>query len=168
MAESSLSPVLDRLVEELQSTSPEAITARTVFRGDLTLTIRKEDLLSVVAFLRDNAICPFPLCEDVFGIDTFERKNRFEVNYHFWSIREKVRIHLKVGAGGGDPVVPSITGLFPGANWYERETWDMYGISFSDHPDLRRMYMPEDYPYHPLRKDVPLMGIPDAIPLPKR
>ena len=104
----------------------------------------------------------------MFGIDAYTRKLRFEVNYHFYSLAKNVRLHFKVRVEEDDAVVPSITGVYPSAGWYEREAWDMIGVRFSGHPDLRRAYMPEDYEYHPLRKDYPLMGVPGSIPLPKR
>ena len=163
-----MKPVLEPLIRELRTRFGERILDVTEFRGDVTLLVAREIIADLAAALRDNEICPCPLCEDVFGIDQYTRRDRFEVKYHFYSLREKARIHVKVRVDEKDAVVPTITGVFPGANWAERETYDMYGVRFEGHPDLRRIYMPEDYEYYPLRKDYPLMGVPGSIPLPKR
>ncbi|MAT39923.1 MAG: NADH-quinone oxidoreductase subunit C [Ectothiorhodospiraceae bacterium] len=160
----ALSPIID----ELKAKFGENIQDVSTFRDDTIVKVSREAIVEIVTYLRDNTTVPFPLCEDVFGIDTFERKNRFQVNYHFWSVEKKVRIHLKVEVDERDPHLPSIVGVFPGANWYEREAYDMIGVFFDNHPDHRRAYMPEDYEYYPLRKDFPMMGVPGSIPLPKR
>jgi len=88
--------------------------------------------------------------------------------YNVWSLLHKRYLRLKVPAEEEHPVVPTVTGIWPGANWHERETFDMFGIRFEGHPDLRRLYMPDEFEYYPLRKDFPLMGIPDSLPLPRR
>jgi NADH-quinone oxidoreductase subunit C len=159
--------VLQQIVDSLSDRLGGAVEEVREFRDDVIVVLDRSVIVDAAAWLRDNHICPFPLCEDVFGIDAWTRKQRFEVNYHFFSIQCKLRIHLKVRVEENDPSVPSITGVFPGAGWYERETFDMYGITFPGHNDLRRSYMPEEFEYHPLRKDYPLMGIPGALPLPK-
>ena len=165
-----MSSALESLLGELRAKFGDAIGTADEFRCDVTLTVQREKLADVALFLRDNPDLPFPMCEDVCGVDRYERKERFEVVYHFYSTVGKVRIavKVKVEATVEECVVPSITAIYPGAAWLERETYDMYGIRFSGHPDLRRIYMPEDYEYYPLRKDFPLMGIPGSIPLPKR
>ncbi len=163
-----MNPLLSTLVSSIQTEFGAAILNVVYFRDESTLLIRKEKIVNLCRFLRDNTIAAFPICEDVCGVDTFERRDRFEVVYHFFSLTQKVRIALKVKVDMNDCVVPTITGVYPGADWCERETFDMFGIAFTDHPDLRRMYMPEDFEYYPLRKDFPLMGIPGSIPLPKR
>jgi NADH-quinone oxidoreductase subunit C len=89
------------------------------------------------------------------------------VVYHLYSLQHTTYVRLKVRVDENDLTVPSVAGLWASANWHERETYDMFGIKFTGHPDLRRMYMPEEFEYHPLRKDFPLMGIPDSIPLPR-
>jgi len=93
---------------------------------------------------------------------------RFEVVYHLYSLKNTRYLRLKVLVEEDQAVVPTLTGVWPAANWHERETFDMFGIRFAGHPDLRRLYMPEEFEYHPLRKDFPLMGIPDSLPLPRR
>ncbi|MCZ7557914.1 MAG: NADH-quinone oxidoreductase subunit C [Bacteroidia bacterium] len=163
-----MNETLEKLVASMKDRFGAGITNVTEFRDDVIVTVSRDIIVEATTFLRDNADCPFPLCEDVFGVDQFTRKQRFEVNYHFFSVAKKERIHLKVQVEEQDASVPSITGVFPGAGWYERETFDMYGITFPGNNDLRRMYMPESYEYFPLRKDFPLMGIPGSIPLPKR
>lgn len=163
-----MNPILQSLITSLQSAVPDAVLDLYEFRDETTLTIQRERIVEVCAYLRDNSICAFPICEDVSGVDQYQRKNRFEVVYHFFSIAQRERIALKVKVDLDDCSVPSITSVYPGADWYEREAFDMFGIAFTDHPDLRRVYMPEDYEYYPLRKDFPLMGIPGSIPLPKR
>ena len=162
-----MTELLQNITAQIQNDFGSAVTAITEFRDDVIVTVAKESIVEVTTYLRDNPDCAFPLCEDVFGIDQNTRKNRFEVNYHFFSVTRKVRLHLKVQTNEDEPV-SSISSVFPAANWPEREAYDMYGIVFKDHPDLRRMYMPEDFEYFPLRKDFPMMGIPGSSPLPKR
>lgn len=103
---------------------------------------------------------------DGLGIDRFERKMRFEMTYNLRNPETKERIFLKARCDERDPHLPTVVPIWTGAGWHEREAYDMYGIVFDGHPDLRRMYMPEDYQYHPLRKDFPLTGVPGSIPLP--
>lgn len=163
-----MNPTLEPLINELQSRFGERITGVTTFRDDTVVAVDKSAIVDVVTYLRDNELMPFPLLEDVFGIDMFTRKDRFRVSYHLYSLEKKVRLHLTVYVDEDDLKVPSICGVFPAADWCERETYDMIGVAFEGHPDMRRAYMPEDYPYYPLRKDFPLMGHPDAQTLPKR
>ena len=163
-----MNPVIEKVVHALRERLGDAFEGVSEFRDDVIVTVGRDAIVDAATFLRDNEECPFPLCEDVFSIDAYTRTKRFEVNYHFFSITQKVRIHLKVRVDEDAAVVPSITGVYPGAGWYEREAYDMVGVEFSGHPDLRRMYMPEEFEYYPLRKDYPLMGIPGALPLPKR
>ena len=162
-----MNEIIESFVDQMKLRFGGAVQDVVEFRDDVIVTIAKNAIVDVCTFVRDNTFCPFPLCEDVFGIDQDRRRDRFEVNYHFISIEKHVRIHLKVKADEDDAVVPSITSVFPSANWPEREAFDMYGIVFSGHPDLRRMYMPEAFEHYPLRKDFPLMGIPGSLPLPK-
>ncbi|MBK7255890.1 MAG: NADH-quinone oxidoreductase subunit C [Ignavibacteria bacterium] len=102
------------------------------------------------------------------SVDRFQKKNRFEMIYNVISIETNERIFVKIKLDSKNPEMQSLTQVWKSANWYEREAYDMMGINFINHPDLRRMYMPENYEYHPLRKDFPLMGIPDSIPLPNK
>jgi NADH-quinone oxidoreductase subunit C len=104
---------------------------------------------------------------DALGVDRNERKMRFEVIYNLCNPQTKERIFLKVRCDERNPHVPSVVSIWSGANWHEREAFDMYGIIFDEHPDMRRMYMPDDFEYYPLRKDFPLMGVEGSIPLPK-
>ncbi|MEX0685897.1 MAG: NADH-quinone oxidoreductase subunit C [Balneolales bacterium] len=103
---------------------------------------------------------------DVFGTDRFTAEDRFEVIYHIFCLRTRVRVFLKIRVEEENPVVPTVTNIWRSANWNERETFDMFGIRFEGHPDMRRMFMPEDYQYYPLRKEFPLIGVPGSIELP--
>lgn len=103
---------------------------------------------------------------DVFGTDRFTSENRFEVIYNVVCLRTRVRVFIKVRVEEENPSIPTVTDIWKSANWNERETWDMFGIRFEGHPDHRRIYMPEDYQYHPLRKEFPLIGVPGSIELP--
>jgi NADH-quinone oxidoreductase subunit C len=156
------------VIDKLKSAHPDSILSTGEFRGDLTVTVRTSDIVSVSRTLRDDPDLSFDLIVDLFGTDFYRPDGRFEVTYHLYSLKNKRYITLKVAVEENDPVVDSVTGVWPGANWHERETYDMIGVSFSGHPDLRRMYMPEEYEYYPLRKDFPLMGVPDSIPLPRK
>ena len=132
--------------------------ADTVFAyGELTVTVAGDDLVEVVTFLRDDAACQFVSMIDVSGADYPYRVQRFDVVYHLLSPKKNLRIRVKVKTDEDTPV-PSITGIYPGADWFERETYDLYGILFSGHPDLRRILTDYGFDGHPLRKDFPLTG----------
>ncbi|KTR08410.1 NADH dehydrogenase [Aureimonas ureilytica] len=133
------------------------IVDRKLAYGELTLVIRPSDVLDVVTFLRDHPQCQFKNFIDVAGVDYPNRVDRFEVVYHFLSPYLNQRIRVKVTTNEDRPV-PSITGIFPGADWFEREAYDLYGILFTGHPDLRRILTDYGFEGHPLRKDFPLTG----------
>jgi NADH-quinone oxidoreductase subunit C len=157
-----------RIVERLHLFSRESIESTEEFRGDLTVTVRRADILRVATFLRDDPELSFDQIIDVVGVDMYRPEFRYEVVYVLYSLKNKKHLRLKVKVEEDHLVVPSVTGVWVGANWAEREAYDMVGIKFEGHPDLRRLYMPEEFEYHPLRKDFPLMGIPDSLPLPRR
>ncbi|NJN18804.1 MAG: NADH-quinone oxidoreductase subunit C [Oscillochloris sp.] len=135
---------------------PKAILGTETFRGDLSVRVRREDLATVVAFLRDNADQPFDFLENLCGVDYLNRDPRFEVVIHLISTIRIERICLKVGVPEHDPHIPSLTPLYPTANYQERETYDLYGIIFDGHPNLSRILLPDDWVGYPLRKDHPL------------
>lgn len=144
-------PLLARLRERFA----EAVVSTHEFRGDATAIVLREKLLDVCRWLRDDPELCFDMLLDVTAVDYLGRKPRFEVVYHFYSIEKNHRFRLKVPLEESDPKLPSLVSLWVGANWLERETWDMYGIVFDGHPDLRRIYLYEEFQGHPLRKDYP-------------
>ena len=125
--------------------------------GDWTLIVPAARLLDVAAYLRDTPGAQFDFCSDVTATDWPPRERRFDVIYCLYSIALRHRVRLKVRAGDGESV-PSVSGVWPAANWLEREVFDMFGIRFDGHPDLRRILMPDDWQGHPQRKDYPLEG----------
>jgi len=146
---------------ELSDFLGEALGAKVLERklayGELTLEVRSADIVEVLTFLRDNSQCQFKNFIDVAGVDYPNRVDRFEVVYHLLSPYLNHRIRVKVATNEDRPV-PSITGVFPGADWFEREAYDLYGILFTGHPDLRRILTDYGFEGHPLRKDFPLTG----------
>lgn len=125
--------------------------------GELTIVVKREDIVSVLRFLRDDSQTQFWNIIDICGVDFPEREERFELVYHLLSPRLNARIRVKISTDEQTPVA-SVTGIYPGANWFEREAWDMYGILFTGHPDLRRLLTDYGFEGHPLRKDFPLTG----------
>ena len=123
----------------------------------IQITINPEALISTLEFLKDNDICQFRQLTDIAGVDFPERLNRFDIVYHFLSFKHNVRIRVKTEISENS-AIQSITQLFPAANWFEREAFDMYGIQFTDHPDLRRILTDYGFEGYPLRKDFPLSG----------
>ena len=123
----------------------------------IQITINPEALISTLEFLKDNDICQFRQLTDIAGVDFPERLNRFDIVYHFLSFKHNVRIRVKTEISENSSI-QSITQLFPAANWFEREAFDMYGIQFTDHPDLRRILTDYGFEGYPLRKDFPLSG----------
>lgn len=160
--------MLTTIVEKLKANFPTAVFDVQEFRGETTVHINKSEIVSVCQFLRDDEASRFDYVSDICGADAYTPENRFEVIYNLYSMQHNHRIRLKVFVDESDLHCPSVTSVWLGAEWPERETYDMYGVIFDGNKDLRRMYMPEDFEYHPLRKDFPLMGIPDSIPLPRK
>jgi len=136
---------------------PKYIQQFSVLKDELTLHIAPSGVVPVLTFLRDHSQCQFKALMDVSGVDFPERDQRFEVVYHLLSVKQAGRIRVKTYAGEAD-AVPSATSVFRGADWYEREAWDLFGIFFKDHPDLRRILTDYGFEGHPLRKDFPLTG----------
>ena len=124
---------------------------------ELTLSTSPQHLISVMRFLRDNPKCAFGLLIDICGVDYPGRAARFEVVYHLLSLTQNHRVRVKVAVAEETPI-PSAVSIYPAANWYEREAFDLYGILFADHPDLRRLLTDYNFEGHPLRKDFPLTG----------
>jgi len=138
------------------------------YKDELTIKFDKKYILEVCAFLKSDPELEFNWCSDVTAIDWATRQNRFTVVYNIFSIKHNFRLRLKADVDESDCSIDSVSKVWQASNWQERETYDMYGIKFNNHPDLRRMYMPEEFEYYPLRKDFPLMGIPGSLPLPKK
>lgn len=136
---------------------PQDVIGTEVAFGELAVTVRPASILRVLSFLRDDSTCLFKVLIDLSGADYPEREARFEVIYSLLSMSQNQRVRVKLSVGEDDPV-PSATGVYSAAGWYERETWDMYGIYFSDHPDLRRILTDYGFEGHPMRKDFPLTG----------
>ena len=136
--------------------------------GTPQLVIKKEDIVDAAKIIKTDENFRFDMLIDEFGVDKFTKVNRFEVIVNLWSEKFKERIFLKIKLDTENPEMPSLTEVWKAANYNERETFDMFGINFKGHPDLRRIYMPENFEYHPLRKDFPLTGIPSSIDLPKK
>lgn len=124
---------------------------------ELTLVSSSQDIVAVLTFLRDDAQCQFINITDICGVDWPSRARRFDVVYHLLSPRQNFRIRVKVEVGEGE-TVPSATSVYPGADWFEREAYDLYGILFTGHPDLRRILTDYGFDGHPLRKDFPTTG----------
>ncbi len=145
------------LAEAVKGVLPGAIMDTRIAIGELTLSVERARLPEVVRFLRDDPAWRFKILTDICGADYPQRAERFEVVYHFLSVHNNLRIRLKTTVDAAS-AVPSIVTLYPAANWYEREAFDLYGILFEGHPDLRRLLTDYGFRGHPLRKDFPLTG----------
>lgn len=148
---------LQELAEHAKNSLGDAIGGSQIAHGELTLDVARDRIIDVLTFLRDDAACLFEVPIDICGVDWPARKERFDVVYHLLSPRLNQRIRVKLTTDETTPV-PSVVGVFPAANWFEREAYDMYGILFSGHPDLRRLLTDYGFQGHPLRKDFPLTG----------
>jgi NADH-quinone oxidoreductase subunit C len=142
-------------LERLKGRFEKSISEVGEFGGGLTIIVKKEDIVQLCQFLRDDPELSYNFLSDLCGVDYLERKPRFDVVYNLYSIERNHRVRLKVRVEDGENV-PSVTSVWSSANWHEREVFDMLGIRFYGHPDLRRILMPEDWEGHPLRKDFPL------------
>jgi NADH-quinone oxidoreductase subunit C len=148
---------LKNLGDHLRAKLGEAIVGYEVAYGELGVTAQASAILSVLTFLRDDADCRFTSLMDITAVDYPTRERRFDVVYHLLSMHRNQRIRIKVETDE-DTAVPSVVSLHPSANWYERETFDMYGVLFFGHPDLRRILTDYGFSGYPLRKDFPMTG----------
>jgi NADH-quinone oxidoreductase subunit C len=148
---------LEELAAHVEAALPTALGASEVRLRELSIGVKREALIEVLRFLRDDSKCRFTILCDVCGVDYPDRPLRFEVVYNLLSMSLNQRIRLKVETNENDPV-PSATGLFSSAGWWEREAWDLFGIYFADNPDLRRILTDYGFEGHPMRKDFPLTG----------
>ena len=154
--------------QKLQANFPEAELEFSEFRNELSIKFNKKFVIPICKFLKEDSELEFLLCEDVTAVDWAKRKNRFTVVYHIFSLKHNFRLVLKADVDESDCAIDTVSSVWKTSNWQERETYDMYGIKFKNHPDLRRIYMPEEFEYYPLRKEFPLLGIPGSLPLPKK
>jgi NADH-quinone oxidoreductase subunit C len=152
-----MSEALNELGAAIVAALPGVVTGHAVAYGELNVTAQAAEIVKVVTFLRDDPRCQFINIIDVTAVDYPAREQRFDVVYHFLSPRQNTRIRLNVMTDEATPV-PSIFSVFPGADWFEREAWDLYGVMFTDHPDMRRLLTDYGFEGHPLRKDFPLTG----------
>lgn len=156
------------ILNRLSAAIPNVQLEFSEYKDELTLQVAKKDIVEVCKLLKNDSELKFIICEDVTAIDWAKRKNRFTVVYHLFSLKNKFRLVVKADVDESDCNIDSVSSIWKAANWHEREVYDMYGINFNNHPDLRRMYMPEEFEHYPLRKDFPLLGIPGSLALPKK
>jgi NADH-quinone oxidoreductase subunit C len=142
-------------LDRLQAEFGDAVLSTHSKLGDDTCVVKKERIVDVLRFLRDEPALQFNFASDLTAVDYLGREPRFEVVYHLYSIPRKQRVRIKALVGEDDPAIDSVVSLYAGLNWFEREVWDMYGIRFNGHPDLRRMFMYRSFEGHALRKDYP-------------
>ena len=148
---------LKELGDQIAAALPGDVTGTEIVRGELILWAERATVVRVLTYLRDDPRLLFKELVDLCGVDYPDRPERFEVVYNLLSLKHNRRIRVKVATDESEPV-PSVTGVFSSANWYEREAWDLFGVYFSDHPDLRRLLTDYGFEGHPLRKDFPLTG----------
>jgi NADH-quinone oxidoreductase subunit C len=148
---------LKALTEHVARHLGDKMVESEIVGGELSITVNRDDIIAVLKFLRDDVNCQFKLMMDLCGVDYPEEEERFCVVYNLLSLPHNLRIRVKLWTGEDEPV-PSATAVYSAANWWEREAWDLYGIYFTDHPDLRRILTDYGFEGHPLRKDFPLTG----------
>lgn len=156
----TLQTVVDGLTEEF----PEELIEVYQSSGDTFVRLEADAIVEICKYLKDKH--HFLYLIDVFGIDRYTSDERFEIVYNLMNLRVQQRLFVKIRVPEEDPVADSVTEVWPNANWNEREVYDMFGVRFNNHPDHRRIYLPEDFEYFPLRKEFPLLGIPGSIDLP--
>lgn len=159
-----LSESLQKTVDGLSDKYPDDLIEVYQSSGDTFVRVEASSIVDICRYLKEEQ--HFIYLTDIFGTDRFTSSERFEVVYQLVSLRNRERLFVKVRLEEENPEVESVTDVWRSANWMEREVYDMFGVQFKNHPDFRRIYMPEDFEYYPLRKEFPLLGIPGSIELP--
>jgi NADH-quinone oxidoreductase subunit C len=150
------------VAECLRSWNPKSVAEVVEFRGETTIVVPREFLRSAAELCREDPKLRYNFLTDATCVDRYPAEPRFELNYHLVSIPRQEKVRLRVWVSGNDPAVDSLVPVWPGANWLEREIFDLFGIRFSGHPDLRRILLPDDWEGHPLRRDYPVEGYRDV------
>jgi NADH-quinone oxidoreductase subunit C len=148
----------NHIIAKIRGWRPEAVAGLISFRGEITVVVYREHLRPLAEFMIADADLAFTYLSDVTGVDRFPIEPRFELKYHLLSLSRRETIRLRVRLPGEDPVIQSVVPVWPTANWHEREIFDLLGIRFEGHPNLRRMLLPDDWEGYPLRKDYPVEG----------
>jgi len=159
-----LSEPLQKTVDSLSENFSDSLIEVYQSSGDTFIRIEADSLLKVTKYLKEKL--HYVYLSDVFGIDRYTSEGRFEVVYNLLSLKDRTRVFLKVRCEEESPELESVVSVWKSAGWNEREVYDMFGVHFRNHPDLRRIFLPEDFEYYPLRKEFPLLGIPGSIELP--
>ncbi len=147
---------IEKSVAALQQQFGEAVQDVVEFRGQTTAQVARDQIIDILRFLKESGDLDYNWLATLTAVDDWPEEPRYAVLYQLYSMRFGAYLRLKVRVHGEDPVLPTATGVFRNADWHERELWDMFGLKFTGHPDLRRLLMPEDWAGHPLRKDYPL------------
>jgi NADH-quinone oxidoreductase subunit C len=145
-------------IAKIRAWRPDAIAELNYFCGELTVVVPRQHLRPLTEFLAGDPLLGFTYLSDVTAVDRFPSEPRFELNYHLLSLSRRDSLRLRVRLPGNSPVIETVIPVWPTANWHEREIFDLFGIRFEGHPDMRRMLLPEDWEGHPLRKDYPVEG----------
>jgi len=148
-------------IAKLKGKFPDSILDVVEFRGETSAIVKKDEIVAICSFLKNDE--GYNFLTDLCGVDYLGKTPRFMVVYHLYNVTTHERLRLKVPVEESDPTVDTVSGVWATANWHERECWDLMGVSFNNHPDLRRILLPADWEGHPLRKDYPLQG-PDREP----
>jgi NADH-quinone oxidoreductase subunit C len=146
------------VAEQLRAWNAQAVSQVVEFRGETTIVVPRELLRAVAMQCKDDPALKFNLLSDATCVDRFPIEPRFELNYQLVSLERRDRVRLRTGVSGQQPIVQSLVSVWPGANWMEREIFDLFGIRFEDHPDLRRILLPDGFEGSPLRRDFPVEG----------
>lgn len=148
----------DSIITLVKNKFPDVIINSQIFRNELTFSIKKEYITELARFLKEDEELCFNFLSDLCGVDRVEADGIFEVVYHLYSLKKNHRLRLKVPIPSNEPSISSVVGVWKTADWHEREAYDMFGIKFDGHPDLRKILTPDDFEGHPLRKDYPVDG----------
>lgn len=146
------------ILAKIRNWRPAAVAGVDSFRGELTIGVYREHIRPLGEFMKSDSDLAFTYLSDVTGVDRFPIEPRFELNYHLLSLSKRERVRLRVRVSGQDPVIDSVVSVWPTANWHEREIFDLFGVRFDGHPNLKRLFLPEDWEGYPLRKDYPVEG----------
>jgi NADH-quinone oxidoreductase subunit C len=149
----------DITIKKLREKFPDSIIGESFFRDDTTVIVKKEDILPIARFLYSDEDLSFDFLSDLCCVDYYKREPRFEIVYHLYSIKNNKRLRIKAPIPSNQEAISSVCSVWETANWLERECYDMYGIGFEGHPDLRRILLTDDWEGHPQRKDSPLKGM---------